>query len=100
MQPSLLTLVQFTWTGSQRVNGEWMDEMRNCREQCTAEKPAESERRACVDSTCYARAAEAYKGPKLSVPRLLHSVYGEYPLKLIVLLRDPVERLHTGEPSR
>jgi len=85
----------YTWTGSQRVNGEWAAEMHQCREEC-AMIGRDTDRQTCIDETCYARAGAAYKGPKISVPRLLKNVYSDFPLKLIVLLRDPVERLHTA----
>ena len=86
----------YTWTGSQRVNGEWQAEMMTCREECAKNSIGDDVRIECIDTTCYARAAVAYKGPQLTVPQLLAAVYGKYPLKLVVLLRDPVERLHAA----
>jgi N-acetylgalactosamine 4-sulfate 6-O-sulfotransferase len=86
----------FTWTGSQRVNVEWAASMKECREECARTSTGDDERRACIDGGCYTRAANAYKGLRLSVPQLMRSVYRSFPLRMVVVLRDPVERLHTA----
>ena len=86
----------YTATGSQRVNVEWIKSMKECREECARTSSGDEERRACIDGGCYTRAANAYKGLRISVPQLVKAVYGEYPLRLLVMLRDPVERLHSA----
>jgi hypothetical protein len=85
----------FTWAGSGRTNTPWSAAMTACREgTCKQDK-------ACIERRCYADAAAAWHpirggdGASLTTPFLMRLAMGAN-VKLVVLLRDPVERLHAA----
>ena len=87
-----LSTFTYTWTGSSRLHQEWTDAFRECYEKdCSHKQP-------CVDETCYAKAnrVPVGGGANLTLPYLLRAVLGAGNAKLIVLLRNPVERLHAA----
>ena len=87
-----LSTFTFTWTGSERLHADWTAAIRACREKdCDNKQP-------CIDQTCYAKANEVPVGggANLTLPYLMRAALGAGNAKLIVLLRDPVERLHAA----
>ena len=83
----------FTWTGSDRLHHPWITEVLACRDDCKQQQP-------CIKDTCYARAAAKYPplsggGAGLTLPWLIRRATGRN-VRLVVLLRDPVERLHVS----
>ena len=87
-----LSTFTYTWTGSERLHADWTATFRACREtEC-------EHKQACVDATCYARADKVPVGggANLTLPYLLRAVLGAGNAKLMVILRDPVERLHAA----
>ncbi len=87
-----LATFTYTWTGSERIHKGWTDAFKLCWEtECAQKQP-------CVDERCYARAAQQPPGggANLTLPWLLRAVLGGGNAKLVVLLRDPVERLHAA----
>jgi len=87
-----LSTFSYTWTGSERLHADWTAAFRACREQECKHKQA------CVDATCYAKADKVPVGggANLTLPYLLRAVLGAGNAKLLVILRDPVERLHAA----
>ena len=87
-----LSTFTFTWTGSERLHADWTATFRACREKECDHKQA------CVDETCYAKANEVAVGggANLTLPYLLRATLGAGNAKLIVIVRDPVERLHSA----
>ena len=87
-----LSTFTYTWTGSERLHAEWTAAFRACREKECEHKQA------CVDATCYAKADKVPVGggANLTLPYLLRAVLGAGNAKLLVILRDPVERLHAA----
>lgn len=88
-----LSTFTYTWTGSERLHAEWTAAFRACRE-----NDCDNGKQPCVDDTCYARANEVPVGggANLTLPYLLRAALGAGNAKLVVLLRDPVERLHAA----
>jgi N-acetylgalactosamine 4-sulfate 6-O-sulfotransferase len=86
----------FTWTGSERVHANgWTKAFRQCRE-----ADCDNGKQPCVDDTCYAKATAlspplAGGGAGLSLPWVMRAAHGRN-AKFIVVLRDPVERLHAA----
>lgn len=85
----------FTWTGSARVNVEWDATFRRCRESMCMGNAT------CIALTCYNYTNTLSPplhggGAGLTLPRLLRRVYGTYDVRMVVVLRDPVERLHAA----
>jgi len=84
----------YTWTGSARLSVEWAKVMKECRETC-------SNNNTCIDATCYTHTNTvapplAGGGANITLPRLLAQVYAKHAPRLVVILRDPVERLHAA----
>lgn len=83
----------FTWTASDRLHMPWIEAILKCRDACQQKQP-------CIADTCYAEAAAAYPplsggGAKLTLPWLMRQAMGKN-VRLIIMLRDPVERLHAA----
>lgn len=91
-----LSTFTYTWTGSERIHlSGWTKAFRACRtDDCDGGKQP------CVDETCYAKATATSPpldggGAGLSLPFLLRAAHGAN-VKLMVLLRNPVDRLHAA----
>ena len=85
----------YTWTGSARVNVEWDATFKRCRETMCMNNAT------CIAATCYNYTNTVSPplhggGSGLTLPRLLRRVYGAYDVRMVVVLRDPVERLHAA----
>ena len=83
----------FLWCGCQRTNFPFSEAMGTCHQSC-------KEDAACVADRCYAEASRAWHpingdGSKLNTAWLMRLALGSN-VKLIVMLRDPVERLHAA----
>lgn len=84
----------FTWAGSGRTNWPWFKALMPCREQTCANNDT------CIAATCYAVAERAWHplagdGASLTTPYLMRAAMGRN-IKMVVVLRDPVERLHAS----
>ena len=83
----------FLWCGCQRTNFPFSAAMGECQSTCKDDA-------ACVADRCYAEAAKAWHpingdGSKLNTAWLMRLAMGSN-IKLIIMLRDPVERLHAS----
>lgn len=83
----------FMWAGNGRSMWPWGKAMQACRESCKQEG-------SCISDSCYAEAQEKWHpirgdGSQLSTPWLMRLAMGTN-IKLVVMLRDPVERLHAA----
>jgi N-acetylgalactosamine 4-sulfate 6-O-sulfotransferase len=85
----------YTWTGSARLIVEWSDTHKRCRERICSGNTT------CIALTCYNYTNTISPplhggGVGLTLPRLMRSVYGSFDVRMVVILRDPVERLHAA----
>lgn len=104
----------FTWTGSGRTNKPWSTAMMHCRARPAqrrslvppdAPAPRAGEETCkqdskCIASRCYAIASAAWHpvrgdGSALDTPHLMRLAMGAN-VRLIALVRDPVERFHAA----
>ncbi len=84
----------FTWAGSGRTNTPWSRAVMACRETTC------NNNNTCIAARCYDDAAAAWHpirgdGSSLTTPFLMRLAYGPN-IKLVIMLRDPVERLHAS----
>lgn len=84
----------FTWAGSGRTNWPWSRAMAVCRKEACKEDAA------CIAARCYQEAAAAWHptrgdGSSITLPYLMRYALGAN-VKHVVLVRDPVERLHAA----
>jgi hypothetical protein len=84
----------FTWAGSGRTNWPWSRAMATCRKEACKQDGA------CIAARCYTESAAAWHpmrgdGASITLPYLMRYALGAN-VKHVVLVRDPVERLHAA----